>query len=122
MILNEVAALGLPVSLSARAAATLHDLAGMATTYLPLIAASLLIAFPVAALILRYARLPRALGYALAGGAALWALHLIMPAVFGMHPLPATRTALGLALQAGAGVVGGYLFARLVAKAAKTAP
>lgn len=120
MILAEVAALGLPVSLGERAAATLHDLAGMAMAYLPLIGASLLIAFPVAALVLRYVRLPRAFGYALAGGAAIWALHLIMIATFGMHPVPATRTALGLALQAGAGLVGGYVFARLAAGVSRT--
>ena len=120
MILAEVAALGQPVSLGDRAAATLHDLAGMAMAYLPLIGASLLIAFPIAALVLRYVRLPRALGYALAGGAAIWALHLIMIATFGMHPVPATRTALGLALQAGAGLVGGYVFARLAAGVSRT--
>lgn len=120
MILAEVAALGLPVSFGDRAAATLHDLAGMAMAYLPLIGLSLLIAFPVAALVLRYVRLPRALGYALAGGTAIWALHLIMIATFGMHPVPAARTALGLALQAGAGLVGGYVFARLTARVPAT--
>ncbi|MXY04853.1 MAG: hypothetical protein F4Y55_03180 [Gammaproteobacteria bacterium] len=120
MILGEVAALGLPVNFGDRAAATLHDLAGMAMAYLPLIGASLLIAFPVAALVLRYVRLPRAFGYALAGGAAIWALHLIMIATFGMHPVPATRTALGLALQAGAGLVGGYVFARITAGVSRT--
>ena len=121
MILGEVAALGMPVNFGDRAAATLHDLVGMAMAYLPLIGASLLVAFPVAALALRYIRLPRALGYTLAGGAAIWALHLIMVATFGMHPLPATRTALGLALQAGAGLVGGYVFARLTAGTPSTA-
>ena len=119
MILGRVAALGVPVNLSDRAAATLHDLAGMAMAYLPLIGASLVIAFPIAALALRYLRLPRALGYALAGGAALWALHMIMITTFGMHPVPATRMALGMALQAGAGVVGGYVFARLTAGGVK---
>lgn len=122
MILGEVAGLGMPVSFGDRAAATLHDLAGMTMAYLPLIGASLLVAFPVAAVALRYIRLPRTLGYALAGGTAIWALHLIMIATFGMHPVPATRTALGLALQAGAGVVGGYVFARLHAGSSRTAP
>ncbi|MCY4212888.1 MAG: hypothetical protein OXF68_04605 [Gammaproteobacteria bacterium] len=119
MILGEVAALGLPVSFGNRTAATLHDLAGMAMSYLPLIGASLLIAFPLTALILRYVGLPRTLGYALAGGAALWALHLIMIAAFGLHPVPATRTALGLALQAAAGLVGGYVFARIASGASR---
>ena len=58
MILGEVAGLGLPVTFGDRAAATMHDLAGMAMAYLPLIGASLLVALPVAALVLRYVRLP----------------------------------------------------------------
>ena len=119
MILGEVAALGLPISFGNRTAATLHDLAGMAMAYLPLIGASLLIAFPLTALILRHVGLPRTLGYALAGSAALWALHLIMVATFGLHPVPATRTALGLALQAAPGLVGGYVFASLTEGASR---
>ena len=118
-MLGEVAALGLPVSFGNRTAATLHDLAGMAMSYLPLIGASLLIAFPLTALILRYVGLPRTLGYVFAGGAALWALHLIMIATFGLHPVPATRTALGLALQAAAGLVGGYVFAGIASGASR---
>ena len=121
-ILRQVAALGMPVSFGDRAAATLHDLAGMAVAYLPLIGASLLVALPLAGLALRYVPLPRTWGYALAGGAALWVLHLIMIGTFGMHPLPATRTALGLALQAATGMVGGYVFARLAPGASKAAP
>ena len=120
IILSEVAALGMPVGLGDRAAATLHDLAGMAVAYLPLLGASLLAAFAVAALALRWVRIPPALGYALAGAAALWALHAIMVAVLGMHPLPATRTALGMAAQAAAGGCGGLLFARLKTRAANT--
>ena len=113
MILAEVAALGLPVPAGVRASATLHDLAGMAATYLPLVALSLLLGFAAAAFMLRFLPAWRTLGYLLAGAGALLALHLILYATLGMHPVPATRTALGLAAQVAAGALGGYVFAWL---------
>ena len=112
-ILHEVASFGLPVGLGVRAEATLHDLLGLAATYLPIVAIALLVAFPVTALVLRFVPGPRLLAYAIAGAAALLALHALMAAVLGMHPLPATRSAVGLALQAAAGAIGGLTFARI---------
>ncbi len=111
--MNEVARLGLEVSFGERISAAAHDVVGMATAYLPLVAVSLLIAFPVAALVLRFTPVSRTISYMLAGAAAMLALHLIMHGVFEVHPLPAARTALGLAMLTGAGAVGGYVFARL---------
>jgi len=63
--------MGVDVSLGERLNATAHDLAGMATTFLPMIAVGLAIAFPVAWLVIR--RLPRwrPVGYPLAGGLAV---------------------------------------------------
>ena len=119
MVLNSVAALGMPVGFGTRASATLHDLLGMAPAYGAVIAVAFLIALPVAALAMRFVPGPRLFGYVLAGGVAITAVHLIMSAVLGMHPLPATRTATGLALQAAAGAAGGYVFARL--RAARSA-
>ena len=113
LVLNAVDRLGVPVDAATRAAAVLHDLPGMAPLYAPLIGIVFLIALPVAALAMRFVPGPRTLGYVLAGTVGLAALHLIMPAVLGMHPLPATRSLLGLAWQAAAGAAGGYVFARL---------
>ena len=73
----------------------------------------MVIAYPVTALVLRFVPGPRAVAYAIGGAAALFALHSLMFAVLGMHPLPATRSVIGLAWQAAAGAVGGYVFARL---------
>ena len=123
-ILHGVSSFGLPVSLGVRADATVHDLLGLAATYLPILAITLLVAFPATALVLRFAPIPRLLAYALAGAAALFALHALMAAVLGMHPLPATRSATGMALQAAAGAIGGLTFARVAPgprPAAKTA-
>ena len=111
MILQEVASFGVPVDFATRIAATLHDLAGLAVTYLPIIAIASLVAYPVTALVLRFVPGPRAVAYAIGGAAALFALHSLMFAVLGMHPLPATRTGLGMALQAAAGAIGGWTFA-----------
>ena len=121
MVLNAVVELGLPVTLSERFATGLHDMTGMAPVYLPLVTIALLIGFPVAALVMRFVPGPRTVGYALAGAAALFAVHEIMPAILGMHMFPATRSAAGVAWQVAAGAVGGYLFARLLANQSKTA-
>lgn len=112
MVLNAVAALGVPVGAATRASAVLHDLPGMAPVYGPLIVIALLIAFPVAALIMRFVPGPRTLGYVLAGAVALLAVHLLMPAVLGMHMFPATRSVAGVAWQVAAGAFGGYVFGR----------
>ena len=117
MTLNNVVALGLPVTVADRFAAALHDLAGLAPTYVPLIAISLLIAFPIMALVARFVPVPRTLGFVLAGAVALLVVHLAMYAVLGMHPLPVTRSVIGLAGQVAAGAVGGLAFAVLTRKA-----
>ncbi len=113
VILHQVADLGLPISLSVRLDTTLEDLLAMLPMYLPFVAASLFVAVPVSALALKVVPLPRALGCVIGGAAALWALHTIMFAVFGIHALPATRSIVGLATQAIAGAIGGYVYAKL---------
>ena len=116
MVLNAVAALGVPVGAATRATAVLHDLPGMAPVYGPLITIAFLIAFPVAALVMRFVPRPRTLGYVLAGAVALLAVHVLMPALLGMHMFPATRSVAGVAWQVGAGAVGGYVFGRFRGK------
>lgn len=113
IILHQVAELGLPVSLIVRLDTTFKDLLGMLPMYLPFVAASLVIAIPVSALALKVVPIPRTLGFLIGGAAALWALHMIMFAAFGIHALPATRLPVGMATQALAGAVGGYVYAKL---------
>ena len=107
--------MGVPVTFAKRIAVTAHDLAGMASSFLPLIAVSLLIAFPVAGLLGRYVRASRAALYMLAGGVGLVCLHLGLQLAFGIVPVAAARTVLGLLVQGICGAVGGYVFARLTA-------
>ena len=116
MVLNAVAGLGVPVGAATRASAVLHDLPGMAPVYLPLISIALLIAFPVAALVMRFVPGPRTLGYVLAGAAALLAVHILMPTLIGMHMFAATRSFGGVAWQVAAGAAGGYVFGRFRVK------
>lgn len=116
MVLNAVAALGMPVGVATRASAVLHDLPGMGPVYGPGITIAFLIAFPIAALVMRFVPGPRTLGYVLAGAAALLVVHMLVPTLLGMHPFPATRSAAGIAWQVAAGAVGGYVFGRFRVK------
>lgn len=116
MVLNAVDALGVPVGVATRATAVLHDLPGMAPVYGPMITIAFLVAFPVAALVMRFVPGPRTLGYVLAGALALLAVHILMPSLLGMHMFAATRSLAGMASQVAAGAVGGYVFARFRVK------
>lgn len=102
--------MGADVTLGDRLAATGHDLLGMATLFLPMIAAGFALALPVAAGIIRMLPRWRPVGYALAGGVALLAIHLLLQQAFNITPISAARTALGLTVQALSGALGGWVF------------
>lgn len=102
--------MGAPVTLGVRLDATVHDLGGMATSLLPLIAVGLAIALPVAALVIRALPGWRPVGYVLAGGVALLVIHVALHVSLGIHPVAATRTTLGLTFQALCGGLGGWVF------------
>lgn len=110
IVLSQVASMGVAVSLADRGAATVHDLLGLATSYLPLVAVALVLALPAAAGLLRLVPTQRALLYPLAGFVALVSLHLIMKAVLGVSGIAATRTLPGLLSQGFAGAIGGLCF------------
>lgn len=102
--------MGVDVTLGDRLAATGHDLLGMATLFLPMIAAGFALALPVAAGIIRMLPRWRPVGYALAGGVALLAIHLLLQQAFNITPISAARTAPGLTVQALSGALGGWVF------------
>ena len=108
-----VVAMGFQVTIAQRLNAVMHDLTHMTGIYLPVIAVSMLISLPVAALIIKYAPHLRSIGYILAGVTALLAIHMIIKMVFGISGIAPTRTLIGLLAQGVAGGVGGYLFHRL---------
>jgi len=103
--------IGIDVDLKERLGMTLHDIAGMAGMFLPMIAAGLLAAFLVTALLCRWlGRRPVAL-YVLAGAVALVAIHLTLKLAFGITPIAVARTMGGLFIQGLAGAVGGWFYA-----------
>jgi len=108
-----VVAMGFQVTIAQRLDAVVHDLTHMTGIYLPVIAVSMLISLPVAAMIIKYAPHLRSIGYTLAGITALIAIHMIIKMVFGISGIAPTRTLIGLLAQGVAGGVGGYLFHRL---------
>lgn len=109
--LAQVAALGLEVTMGIRIDAAVHDVSNMYGIYLPVVAVALLIALPVARLVIRFLPSARLIGYTLAGFVALLATHLIMAAVFnGIVGIAPARFIDGLLLQGIAGALGGLAF------------
>lgn len=117
-VVHELAGMGVPVGLRDRVAMTLHDILGLASMFLPMVAFAYLVAFLAAALLTR--RLTRSLArwgstvYFVAGASALVMIHLTLELAFGLTPIAVARTAGGLAAQALAGGVGGYAYLYLV--------
>lgn len=110
VILGELQAMAMPVTLRDRLHATWHDLIGLTGTYLPLMLVAFVVAMPIAAGLSRYIPRARVVLYGLAGAMAIFALHLTMKAVLGLNGIAAVREPTGLALQCLAGWFGGYLF------------
>ena len=109
-VIARLAEMGIDVNFADRLRMTLHDIAGMAGMFLPMIAAAFLAAFLMAALICRLlGRRPIAL-YILAGAVALIAIHLILNLAVGITPVAIARTMGGLLIQGLAGAVGAYLY------------
>ena len=111
--LGNLQMLGMEVGLADRAGATFHDIIGMSSSYLLLILVAFILALPVAAGLARVLPGQRALLYALAGFAAIVALHVIMKTLLGVSGIAATRTLAGLMGQGIAGAIGGFCFHRL---------
>ncbi len=114
--LANVVEMGLEVTLADRAAAAVHDLAGMLPLYVPIIAVAFLIAFGITRLVLMWVPQLRTLGYVLAGFVAIYTVDFALGALLtsGTHPLAVTRTTVGLLSQCVAGAIGGYVFVRLL--------
>lgn len=110
VILAQVTAMGVTVSLTDRVSASFHDLIGLASSYLLLIAVAFALAIPVAYGLQRLLPRQRVLFYTLAGFTAIVALHMIMKAILGVSGIAATRSLPGLLSQGAAGAAGGLCF------------
>jgi MFS family permease len=113
MILANVQAMGLDVSMGVRLNTTFQDLIGMASSYLILITIAFILGLPVAAWLSRRAPSRSALLFTLAGFVAIAVLHLAIQAALSIHPVPVTRTLPGFLGQCLAGAAGGWCYYRL---------
>lgn len=119
-VLARLQEMGIRITLDHRLAATGHDLIGMASSFLPLLALALLIAFLVTGLMYRWFNSWRVVLFAFAGAAAVILVHAGLKLVFDITPVAAARTIGGLVIQAAAGAIGGLVYG-LTTTAARTA-
>ena len=115
-VVSSLANMGVDVSIGDRLAMTLRDITGMASLFLPMIAAAFLAAFLVVAMLLRWWPQWRTPLYLVAGASALVTIHLTLKLAFFITPIAVGRTLGGLLVQGLAGAVGAYVYARLVGK------
>jgi hypothetical protein len=114
-VLAELSRMQIPVPFGLRVETTVHDILGMAPTYSAIVAGAFLLAFPVAAQLRRLLPLPRKNWLMIGGFASLVATLLLIRMLLGGTPVAGARGVFGLAAQGAAGLVGGWLFARLTA-------
>jgi formate hydrogenlyase subunit 4 len=115
-VIARLGEMGVGVPVGDRLAMTARDIAGMVSLFLPLVAATILIAFIVATIITHWLRDWRTFLFILAGAAGMIAFHLILQAALGMTPIAAARTTGGIAMQGVAGALGGWVFVLIARK------
>ena len=109
--LSNLTDLGIDISLSDRLGAASHDLLSMTGMYLPIMLVALLVAFSLAAIVIRVLPNLRILGFVVAGIVGVLALVLFFSSFLGTNPIAVTRSSLGLLSQCGAGGMGGLVYA-----------
>ncbi len=109
-VLAELGKLGIDVSLADRLAMSLHDIAGMLPLYGGIIAATFLIALPVAAWLARRAPQHRTALFFAAGFAGLLTAITLMRFAFDIMPIAGARSLAGLVAQGLAGGVAALVF------------
>ena len=109
--LSNLTDLGIDISFSDRLAAASHDLLSMTGMYLPIMLVALLVAFSLAATVIRFLPNLRTLGFVLAGMVGVLALVMFFSSFLGTNPIAVTRSSLGLLSQCGAGGIGGLVYA-----------
>jgi len=108
---------GAEISWGQRLNMTLHDLSRLGPLYAIFIFIGLAIAFLAAGLVYRFAKTKRPLIYVVAGMACFVIMLYLMQAVFfGVPIIAGARSTMGLAFQALAGGLAGYVFAKLTAR------
>jgi hypothetical protein len=119
MVLNELSAMGAPVDAGVRLSTALSDMIGLLAAGSPpgifpvIIAIGLLVAFPAAGLVARLAPGLRWFVFMVAGAIAIFVIFTALKSALGTVGLFGARGTMGLALQMGAGALGGLVFSAL---------
>lgn len=108
--LARIVEMGQPVSLHERLSTTFADLVGFAPLWSIIVAAALVIAFPVAAGLSRLWPAGRAALHVLAGFCAVLVALMVMSAMLPVTAVAAARTVGGLFAMAVPGALGGVLY------------
>ncbi len=119
-VLAGLAGFGMEVSFVDRLSTTVHDVIGMGPLYALIAAVAFLPAFGIAAVLMRWVPGSRPFWFAVAGAASILTAILVIRFVVGGTVIGGARTAPGLLVQALAGGVAGWLFARIVAWRGRT--
>lgn len=114
LVLVDIVSFGLTVSLQDRVSATIHDIAGLATVLPLLISVAFLLAFVIAESGRRILTGKRTYWYMAAGLTSLPAALTLIKTLMGGTVFAAARTDFGMLLFALCGLLGGWLFARLI--------
>jgi len=113
-VLAELSRLGVEISMPIRIETVFHDIVNMGLNlFAVVVAAGFLVAFVIAAVIIRFV-VPgwRMFGYPLAGAVAMGTALTLMSLQFnGATPIAGARSDLGFAMQCLAGAMGGLVFA-----------
>lgn len=119
MVLNELSAMGAPVDIGVRLSTGLSDMMGLLASGSPpgifpiIIAIGLLIAFLAAGLVALLSPGLRWFVFMVAGAVAMFAIFTALKSSLGTVGLFGARGTMGLALQMGAGALGGLVFTLL---------
>ncbi|MGC6512123.1 MAG: hypothetical protein ACON4J_05100 [Parvibaculales bacterium] len=113
MVLEEIAALGVDISLQTRLSTTLHDIAGLMPTFSPIFGLGFLIAFWAASEVTKRTKLSADMVYAGAGAVSVLVTLLTIEAVFGLTALAAARETTGIILLSLCGLPAGVIYRRL---------
>ncbi|WP_089659329.1 hypothetical protein [Franzmannia pantelleriensis] len=115
--LAALTALGAEISLATRLTTTAQDLVGFAPLYASLVAVTLTVALPLAALSRRWLPLPAGLLYASAAALGLWLAFMVVDALAPMPTLiAATRSLTGTLCMLVGAALGGVLYACCVGR------
>lgn len=107
-----ISSIGPNIDWPLRAAATWHDLQHFAPLFAIIVAVSLLLALPIAHLIVRIQRRQFIAWCAVAGAVGLWVAFLVINHLAPMPTLiAATRTTTGTLAMTGSGLIGGLVYA-----------